>query len=332
MTTLVDEPARQKQADWLAWLTSSQAFWVFVAVCLACVFLSFATNSFATTNNLFNVTRNFTFVAVIALGMTIVIITGGIDLSVGSVLCLCSMILAVVMHAGYSIEVGIAASLACALAIGAINGVMIAYLGIPPFVVTLGMLSIARSLAMVASNNTVVFQFGPDHDKLLFLGGGALFLGIANPVIYMLILALLTGFVLRWTKFGRYVFAIGGNEKAAILTGVPVRRVKLAVYMISALSAGIAGIIETGWLGAVTTNLGAGMELQVIAATVIGGANLAGGAGTAFGALIGSALIEVIRNSLGLLGINAFWQGAFIGTFIFVAVTFDRIRNFRQEE
>src|SRR6202050_3866104 len=332
MAIALDAPVPQKRESWISWLMSSQAFWVFVAVILACLFLSFATNSFATSNNLFNITRNFTFTAVIALGMTIVIISGGIDLSVGSVLCLCSMILAVVMHAGYSIEVGIAASLGTALLVGAINGVLIAYLGIPPFVVTLGMLSIARSLAMVASNNTVVFQFGPDHSKLLFLGGGALLFGISNPVIYMIVLALITGFMLRWTRFGRYVFAIGGNEHAAILTGVPVRQIKVAVYMISSLSAGIAGIIETGWLGAVTTNLGAGMELQVIAATVIGGANLAGGVGTAFGALIGSALIEVIRNSLGLLGISAFWQGAFVGAFIVIAVSFDRIRNFRQSE
>jgi ribose transport system permease protein len=303
-----DDNIKRARFPLLTWLTSRQAFWVSVAVILACIFLSFATNSFATSNNIFNVARNFTFVAIIALGMTIVIITGGIDLSVGSVLCLCSMILAVVMHAGYSIEVGIAASLGTALLIGAINGVLIAYLGIPPFVVTLGMLSIARSLAMVASNNTVVFQFGPDHDKLL------------------------TGFLLHYTRFGRYVFAIGGNEHAAIVTGVPVRRTKLVVYMISALSAGIAGVIETGWLGAVTTNLGSGMELQVIAAAVIGGANLAGGIGTAFGALIGSALIEVIRNSLGLLGISAFWQGTFIGSFIIIAVTFDRLRNYRSSE
>ncbi len=325
-----DRVKRRSTSDALAWLASRQAFWVLLAVIIACIFLSFATNSFATSNNLFNVARNFTFVAVIALGMTIVIITGGIDLSVGSVLCLCSMVLAVVMHAGYSIEVGIAASLGTALVIGAFNGILIAYLGMPPFVVTLGMLSIARSLAMVLSNNTVVFQFGPDHDKLLALGGGAWLFGISNPVIYMLVLAVLTGVMLRWTKFGRYVFAIGGNERAAVATGVPVRRMKVAVYMISALSAGIAGVIETGWLGAVTTNLGTGMELQVIAAAVIGGANLAGGIGTAFGALIGSALIEVIRNSLGLLGINAFWQGAFIGSFIIIAVTFDRLRNFRQ--
>jgi len=332
MAIELDVPVQQQEHTWVSWLASRQAFWVFLALIAACVFLSFATNSFATPNNLFNITRNFTFVAVIALGMTVVIINGGIDLSVGSVLCLCSMILAVVMHAGYNIEIGITAAIGTALLVGAFNGVLIAYVGIPPFVVTLAMLSIARSLAMVASNNTVVFQFGPDHSKLLYLGGGAFLFGISNPVIYMIVLALITGFMLRWTRFGRYVFAIGGNEKAAILTGVPVRRVKLAVYMISSLSAGIAGIIETGWLGAVTTNLGAGMELQVIAATVIGGANLAGGVGTAFGALVGSALIEVIRNSLGLLGINAFWQGAFVGAFIIIAVSFEHIRNFRQSE
>lgn len=332
MATTLDQTIAQKQHNWLSAITGSQTFWVLIAVILACIFLSFATESFATTKNLYNITRNTTFVAIIALGMTLVIITGGIDLSVGSVLCLCSMVLAVTMNAGYSIEVGILASLGTAIVIGLFNGILIAYLGFPPFVVTLGMLSLARSLAMVASNNTVVFQFGPDHDLLLALGGGAWLFGIANPVLYMIALALLTGFVLRWTRFGRHVFAIGGNEEAATLTGVPVRPIKVAVYVISALSAGIAGIVQTGWLGAVTTNIGAGMELQVIAAAVIGGANLAGGIGTAFGALVGAALIEVIRNSLGLLGINAFWQGTFIGGAIILAVLFDRIRNLRQSE
>ncbi len=332
MAITLDQTIGQKQRSWLASILGGQTFWVLIAVILACIFLSMTTDSFATSKNIYNITRNVTFVAIIALGMTLVIITGGIDLSVGSVLCLCSMVLAVVMHAGYSIEIGIAASIGTALVVGAFNGLLIAYLGFPPFVVTLGMLSIARSLAMVASNNTVVFQFGPDHDKLLALGGGAWFFGIANPVLYMIVLALLTGFVLRWTKFGRYVFAIGGNEHAATLTGVPVQMIKVVVYMISALSAGVAGIIQTGWLGAVTTNIGAGMELQVIAAAVIGGANLAGGVGTAFGALIGAALIEVIRNSLGLLGINAFWQGSFIGGAIVLAVLFDRIRNLRRDE
>ena len=331
MTTL-DNAIDQKQQSWHASIFNSQTFWVFIAVLFACVFLSFATDSFATPKNLFNITRNVTFVAIVALGMTMVIITGGIDLSVGSVLCLSSMVLGVVMHAGYNIEVGIAAAIASALAVGLFHGILIAYVGLPPFVVTLSTLSIARSLAMVASGNTVVFEFGPDHQKLLALGGGAWFFGIANPVMYMIVLALITGFVLRWTRFGRYLYAIGGNEHAAILTGVPVKQIKVAVYMISSLSAGIVGIVETGWLGAVTTNIGTGLELQVIAAAVIGGAALVGGVGTATGALIGAALIEVIRNSLGLLGINAFWQGVFIGSAILIAVLFDRVRNLRQNK
>ena len=331
MTTSLADSIDQKQQSRLSLLLGSQTFWVFIAVIVACIALSFATDAFATTKNLYNITRNVTFVAIIALGMTMVIITGGIDLSVGSVLCLCSMVLAVVMHAGYSIYAGIAVSVLVALLVGLAHGLLIAYLNMPPFVVTLGTLSIARSLAMVASGNTVVFEFGPDHDTLLALGGGAIF-GIANPVIYMIVLGLITGFILRWTRFGRHIFAVGGNEHAATLTGVPVKRVKVVVYMLSALSAGIAGIVQTGWLGAVTTNIGAGMELQVIAAAVIGGANLAGGSGTALGAIIGAALIEVIRNSLGLLGINAFWQGTFIGGAILLAVLFDRIANYRKSQ
>ena len=331
MTTL-DKAIDQRQQSWLTNVFNGQTFWVFLAVVVACLFLSFATDSFATPKNLYNITRNVTFVGIIALGMTMVIITGGIDLSVGSVLCLCSMVLGVVMHAGYNIEIGIAAAILSALAVGAFHGILIAYIGLPPFVVTLGTLSIARSLAMVASGNTVVFEFGPDHEKLLALGGGAWVFGIANPVLYMIVLALITGFVLRWTRFGRYLYAIGGNEHAATLTGVPVKQIKLAVYMISSLMAGIAGIVQTGWLGAITTNIGTGLELQVIAAAVIGGAALVGGAGTAIGALIGAALIEIIRNSLGLLGINAFWQGVFIGSAILIAVLFDRIRNLRQNK
>ena len=332
MTITLDQTIAQKTHTPLALMLRSQVFWVFVAIVAACIFLSFATDSFATSKNIFNITRNVTFTAIIALGMTMVIIIGGIDLSVGSVLCLSSMMLAITMHAGYGLEIGITVAIVTSLAVGAFNGVLIAYLGFPPFVVTLGMLSIARSLAMVASNNTVVFEFGPDHARLLDLGGGAWLLGIANPVLYMIALAIIVGFILRWTKFGRHLYAIGGNEHAATLTGVPVRPIKVAVYMISALSAGIAGVIQTGWLGAVTTNIGTGMELQVIAAAVIGGASLVGGVGTAIGALIGAALIEIIRNSLGLLGINAFWQGAFIGGCIIIAVAFERVRQLRSSE
>ncbi len=328
MSNELEDSINRRQHNALTWMLSRQTVWVLGAVLAASLFMSLATDTFFSQQNLYNITRNFTFVAIIALGQTLVIITGGIDLSVGSVLALTSMVLGVVMHSGYNIYEGIFAALFVAAAIGLFEGLLIAYLGMPPFVVTLGMLSIARSLAMVISNNTVVFQFGPDQASLLALGGGSTF-GVSNPVIYTLFLALLAGFVLRWTGFGRHVFAIGGNEAAALLTGVRVRQVKVVVYMISALSAGVAGIIETGWLGAVTTNIGTGMELQVIAAAVIGGANLMGGVGTALGALVGAALEEIIRNSLGLLGINSYWQGTFIGTVILLAILFDRIRVYR---
>jgi ribose transport system permease protein len=184
---------------------------------------------------------------------------------------------------------------------------------------------------MVLSGNKMIYQFGPDHDLLLELGGGSR-LGIANPVYILAILALATGFAFRWTRWGRHLFAVGGNEEAAGMTGIHVARVKLSVYMFSAFTAGITGVLEVGWLGGVTTNLGQSMELAVIAATVIGGANLAGGSGTAFGAVVGAALIEVIRNSLILLGISTFWQGSFVGAFILVAVAVERLRSIRQRD
>ena len=151
-------------------------------------------------------------------------------------------------------------------------------------------------------------------------------------MLFLVVMLAITAFAFRWTRWGRYLFAIGGNERAATATGVPVKRVKVSVYMFCSLCAGIAGILEVGWLGTITTSLGQGMELSVIAASVIGGANLSGGVGTAFGAVVGAALIEVIRNSLILLGISTFWQGTFVGSFIVVAVLFDRLRARSSDE
>jgi ribose transport system permease protein len=326
---------RRVHRNWLAWLVSQQTFWVSVAAIVAFVVLALSSDVFATRQNLFNVTRNFAFVAIVAIGMTAVIVAGGIDLSVGAVLVLSGMVIGMTMNAGLSIWLAIPLALGAALLVGALNGVMIAYVGVPPFVVTLGMLSIARSLAMVLSNNRMVYEFGPDQQQLLALGGGFVevplpFIDavlVPSPVLFMLVMLLGAGFAFRWTRWGRYLFAIGGNERAATATGVPVKPVKVGVYMFCSLCAGIAGILEVGWLGTITTGLGQGMELTVIAAAVIGGANLAGGVGTAFGAVVGAALIEVIRNSLTLLGISTFWQGTFVGSFIIIAVLFDRLRT-----
>jgi ribose transport system permease protein len=336
MDTMLEQSiARRAHRGWLAWLVSQQTFWVSVAALVAFVVLTLASDVFATQQNLFNVARNFAFVAIIAIGMTAVIVTGGIDLSVGAVLVLSGMVIGMTMNAGMSIWLAVPLALGVSLLVGAINGVLIAYVGVPPFVVTLGMLSIARSIAMVLSNNRMVYEFGPDQPALLALGGGFVELSLPfidsirlpNPLIFLLVILVITSLTFRWTRWGRYLFAIGGNERAALLTGVPVKRMKVSVYMFCALCAGITGVLEVGWLGTITTGLGQGMELTVIAAAVIGGANLSGGIGTAFGAMVGAALIEVIRNSLTLLGISTFWQGTFVGSFIIVAVLFDRLRT-----
>lgn len=332
MTTTLQEAIGQSQhQSRLSRLMSHQVFWVFLAAVLACIALSILTDTFATERNLFNVTRNFAFVAIIAIGMTAVIASGGIDLSVGSVVVLSAMVVGVTMAAGYSFWLALLLALAASAAVGVVNGVLIAYAGMPPFVVTLGMLSVTRSLAMVLSDNKMIYEFGPDQGLLLALGGGST-LGLPHPLMAMVLVALAMGLAFRWTSWGQHLFAVGGNEQAATMTGVPVRRLKVSIYVVSALTAGLTGVLEVGWLGGVTTNLGQAMELSVIAAAVIGGANLAGGEGTAFGAVVGALLIEVIRNSLILLGISTFWQGTFIGSFIIIAVAFDRIRRLRSQD
>jgi len=328
MTTLEQAIGHSQHGSPFSRVFNSQIFWVLLAALLACVALSLLTDSFATQRNLFNVTRNFAFVGLIAIGMTTVIASGGIDLSVGSTVVLSAMVISVLMSSGNPFWISAIAALVAAGIVGAINGTLIAYVGMPAFVVTLGMLSAARSLAMVLSNNKMIWEFGPDHDLLLWVGGCST-LGLPHPIYVLGLLTIVMSVVFRWTRWGQYVFAIGGNEQAATLTGIPVKRIKVSIYVFSAMTAGVAGILMAGWLGSVTTNLGQAMELTVIAAAVIGGANLAGGQGTALGAVIGALLIEVIRNSLILLGISTFWQGMFIGCFIVIAVAFDRVRNLR---
>lgn len=328
MTTIEDAIARSEHKNLLTRTTNRQLFWVFLAAVVACAALTLVTDTFATERNLFNVARNFAFVGIIALGMTMVIASGGIDLSVGSSVVLSAMVISVLMAGGMGLWLAAPLALGSTLLVGLLNGILIAYGGMPPFVVTLGTLSAVRSLAMVLSDNKMMWEFGPDHNLLLWIGGGST-LGVPHPPYALTLLTLIVSLASKWTRWGQYVFAIGGNESAATLTGIPVKRIKVSIYMFSAFTAGVTGILMAGWLGSVTTNLGQAMELTVIAAAVIGGANLAGGEGTAIGAVIGALLIEVIRNSMILLGISTFWQGMFIGTFIIVAVAFDRIRHFR---
>ncbi len=309
-------------------VVSHQVFWVGLALFALCVVMTFVSPAFTSPDNVFNTTRNLAFIGLLALGQTAVILTAGIDLSVGSVLGLSGIVIGLTLGAGHPLEVGVAAGVGTALLCGLVNGALIAYVGLSPFVVTLGTLSIGRSLALVVSQNRMVYEFGPDQEALFALGGGR-FLGLANPVWFLLGFALLFGWLFRGTRWGLHLRAIGGNETAARVSGVPVARVKLLAYVASSAMAGLTAVLLVGWLGSVTNALGQGYELRVIAASVIGGANLMGGEGGALGAVVGAALVEVIRNSLLLAGVDPYWQGTFVGAFIILAVVLDWKRSRR---
>ena len=304
----------------------AQPFWVMVAIVVIGIVMSMVSDVFMTERNMYNVTRNFAFFGIMALGMTAVIITAGIDLSVGSLMGLTGIAVGLTMQAGYSVGLGFGACMGTAVVVGLINGVLIAYLRMQPFVVTLGMLAMARSIAMVISNNKMIYEFGPDQDLFEWIGGESV-LGVPNPVWVLIVLTIVFILAFRYTTWGRWVFAVGGNAEAAKLSGIPVERVIVSVYVVSSSCAGLAAFLMVGWFGSVTNALGVTYELNVIAASVIGGANLMGGIGYAIGAPIGAALMELIRNSLLLAGIDALWQQFFIGLFIILAVLLERLRN-----
>lgn len=314
-------------------LFASQAFWVTVA--LAALYIGMALyepNAFGTVENFANMTRNFAPFGIMAIGMTVVIITGGIDLSIGSIMGLVAIVAGLFLTWEYPWYIAFGAGLAAGLICGAVNGFFVAYVGMSSFVVTLGMMAIARSLAIVFSGNQMLYKFGPDAPIVKAIGQWRWPLHTAESWLptwipqlsshfwTMVVFALAAGFAFNFTAWGRHLFSIGGNEQAARLTGVPVDRIKFFAYVFSAFTASVASLLILGYSGSAINALGQSYELRVIAATVIGGANLMGGAGTAFGAIVGSALLEVIRNALLMAGIDSNWQGAFVGAFIILAV------------
>ena len=321
-----DSITLRQEVSGLAAILRTQPFWVFIAILALGVVMTFVSEPFLTERNLFNITRNFAFFGIMALGMSAVICTAGIDLSVGSLVGLSGIVTGLIMNAGFGIELGFLACMVTAALVGLVNGVLIAYLRMPPFVVTLGMLSIVVSLARVVSNNQMIWDFGPDQELFEWIGGGSL-LGLPNVVWVLITLTAVFWWIWRFSTWGRWVIAIGGNPHAAKLAGIPVERMLVSVYVVCSLTAGLSAFLFVGYTGSVTNAMGFTWELTVIAATVIGGANLMGGVVFALGAPIGAALIELIRNSLILAGIPALWQQFFVGLFLILAVLLEQIRN-----
>jgi ribose transport system permease protein len=308
---------------------ASQAFWVTLALLALIVVMAAYEPAFGTSSNFANMTRNFAPFGIMALGMTVVIVTGGIDLSVGSIMGFVVIVAGTLLTWEYPWYIAFAAGMLAGLACGAFNGYLIAYEGMPSFVVTLGMLSMGRSLAVVLSGNQMLYKFGPDAPIVKAIGQAkwprhswapTWIPEFSSHFWVMILMALIVGYIFNFTAWARHLFAIGGNENAARLTGVNVDRVKFQAYVFSAFCTAIASLLLLGYSGSAINAMGQSYELRVIAATVIGGANLMGGYGTAFGAVIGSAFLEVIRNALLMAGIDANWQGTFVGLFIIVAV------------
>jgi len=319
-------------------MPQTQTAYVAIAFAALVVAISILAPVFMTPRNLLNISKNFSFIALMSLGETLVIISGGIDLSVGSICALSAVVTLMLMRLlsataaaqvpGATIALATLLALALAALIGLVNGLLIARIRLSPFVTTLGMLSVARGMTYVLTQGRAQYPTGPDVALFTRFANGTV-LGLPTQLVYLLVLAVLMGLALRHLVWGRHLYALGGNAQAAALTGVRVPRVVVSVYVLSGLAAGFSGVLIAGWLGAAPANLATGYELRVIAAAVIGGANLAGGVGGTAGAVIGAALIEVIRNGFVLIGANTYWEEVFVGVIIIIAVLVDQLRTRR---
>jgi ribose transport system permease protein len=301
------------------------------ALVLMLLVLAIFIPQFRAIGNLTNITRNFSFVGIVALGMTLVVLTGGIDLSVGSTWGVSAVVTASLLTSGWPLIAAVLMGPIVAAAVGLLNGFCVTRLRMSPFVPTLASLSIARSLALIITRGRPISIYGQQQEAFLWIGGGDI-LGIPNPSIIFVIMAVVFWILLSRTVWGRHVYAVGGNERTARLTGLNVDRLKVVVYVLSAVCAGIAGVIQVSYLSSATADLGTGEELAVIAATVIGGTNLAGGEGTILGTVIGAMILEVLRNGLLLFGVDPYWQGVFVGAVIILAVSVDYFRNLLRNE
>jgi ribose transport system permease protein len=279
------------------------------------------TPHFLTVPNLLNVAQQTVINAVIAVGMTFVIISAGIDLSVGSILAFAGVVIAQRLHAGWPPVLAIGAGLGVGLLCGTVNGLLITLGRLPPFIATLGMMSVARGAALLATDGRPISGFSIGFR---WIANGQV-AGLPAPVILMAALYLAAHFVLHRTKFGRYAYAIGGNEEAALLSGVPVRPYKIGIYAAGGGLAALSAVVLTARLNSAQPIAGLNYELDAIAATVIGGTSLMGGEGSVLGTLIGALIMGVLRNGLNLLGISSFIQQVVIGAVIIAAVLLDTL-------
>jgi ribose transport system permease protein len=308
-----------------------------IALVVLCILLGVLTDKFFTASNGLNVLRQVAVNVCIATGMTLIVLTGGIDLSVGSILALCGAITAGLlkngirlpsadMFIGFTLLGAVLAGLIIGALLGLFNGITITRFKVPPFVATLAMLTIARGFTMLYTGGHPVSNLGT---SFAWIGTGSL-IGIPVPVWIALLVVLIAALITRQTRLGRYIYAIGGNETAARLSGIRINRVKLIVYSLGAALAAVGGVIVTSRLDSAQPNAGLSYELDAIAAVVIGGTSLNGGKGSVGGTVIGAVIIGVLNNGLVLLNVSPFWQQVVKGGVILLAVIIDRVGEKRE--
>ncbi len=297
-----------------------------VALAVVSVAIGLSSPYFFTMSNWANILRQTSVLAIAATGMTFVIVTSGIDLSIGSVLAFASVILGSIMLGLGSSTIAIALCLLSGIALGLLNGVLISLFRLPPFIVTLGMMSVARGGAMVYSGG---MSYSITQNAFRQISDGSI-LGIPTPGILIIVIAVMAHIILTKTKLGYYVFAVGGNEEASRLSGINVQNIKLFVYGLSGLTAAIGAVVTAAQLGSAQPISGNLLELDAIAACVIGGTSLSGGTGRILGAVIGAFIMTIIENGLNLLNVNPFWEQVVIGCAVIIAVSIDRFVNQKQ--
>ncbi len=295
----------------------------FYLLALLSVVLAIWAPNFFTTANLANVALQVAVLTIVALGMTLVILTEGIDLSLGPLLGLCGVTAALLVTAGYPLPVAVGSALVIGMIFGAVNGTLVAVVGMPPFVVTLGTFGIAQSVATVLTKGDSVTSLPPYYRWF----NDGVFAGIPVPIWATTTAFAVTWFLLYRTKFGRYVFAIGGNRRALILSGTRVNAYHVAVYVYAGLLAGIASFIMTARMNAAHPTIGVGLEFDAIAAVILGGTSFEKGRGGIVGTVIGALAVGVLRNGLNLLGVGTEWQVAIVGIVIIFAVGLDSLRK-----
>ncbi|MCF8020761.1 MAG: ribose ABC transporter permease [Vallitaleaceae bacterium] len=288
------------------------------------IVISLLSDRFLTGSNIFNVLRQTSINAIIAAGMTFVILTGGIDLSVGSTFAFSGAIGAYLIGSGQPVMVAVAGALTIGLLIGMANGFIIAHWNLQPFIVTLATMTIFRGATLVFTDGKPIGT-GYEGSAAIFakIGGGYTF-GIPNPILIMIVLFGLAYYILKHMSMGRYIYATGGNQEATKLSGVSIKKVKVFVYGISGLFAAISGMIITSRLSSAQPTAGTGYELDAIAAVVLGGTSLAGGVGSILGTVIGALIIGILNNALNLLNVSSYYQQLAKGLVILIAVLLDR--------